>query len=503
MSLESRWPSVYAQLLQAGQVAERHLRDIAEFDFTVVNGRLFVTQLWRSKRGMSPMAQIQVELQLLIEGAISTGDVLERIRPAVVAALLRPEITDTTGLKSLGKGLPVGGGAASGRLAFATADVERQVAVGDPSLLVVRDLSLHELEIASASEGVLATTGGHSSHTALLCGSARKPCVVNFKQGELGREERVLRVPGFAPLREGDWLTIDGMTGDVYAGKAQVETRPWKSHPELAQLALVVEQAVASGHVPPGCAGGTWRIWDFLRHGLPLPGQEIQTSEETKRPHKYPPTAARDAADARRTTVPISSAECPNYSGIVLGLMKTLDRQFRAAVGTAQPYCRVPWDPGSQLDLRKCRQLVGLEFFGINRRIPHLLEISDVRLHLECEVESPTEAWSVESVPGFGLRVVPGARTIRACRVTVNGAQLEHEDIPKFYTWLRRREYFWQWFEEHDTSHRKIAAFLRQFARTRAHDPKLSVLCRELGLLKNGRLTVAGLSLAGAAAGRK
>ena len=186
MSLESRWPSVYAQLLQAGQVAERHLRDVADIEFTVENGRLFVNQMRKGRR--SSWAHIRVQLQLLLEGAISPVDVLGRVRPADVAALLRPEITDTTGLKSLGKGLPVGGGAASGRLAFATAGVERQVAAGDPCLLVVRDVPHRELRSAIASAGVLATTGGLSCHTALACRSAGKPCVVGFSRGVLGRE---------------------------------------------------------------------------------------------------------------------------------------------------------------------------------------------------------------------------------------------------------------------------------------------------------------------------
>ena len=345
--------------------------------------------------------------------------------------------------------------------------------------------------------GVLATAGGISSHAALVCRQDGKPCVVNFNQGVIAREERRLLIPGFAPLREGDWLTIDGMTGDVYAGRSRIDIKPWKSHPELAQLSLIIERAVSSGHVPPTCAGMVWRIWDFMRHGLPLLRHESEACEGESGRLNYPRTADQDAIDARQRLVPIDRAARLNYSELLLGLMKTLNRQLRlrSAVGKPQPCCRVLWDPNRQIQLQNSSQLVGFEFFGINRRIPHLIEISDICFHLDCAVQSASEAWVVKMVPGCGSSLVPTARAIKACRIMVNGAELGQEAIPEFYTWLRRREYFWRWFEEHQTSHQELAAFLKHFARTGGLDPKLSVLCRELGLLKNGQLTAAGLSL--------
>ena len=451
---------------------------------------------------MSPLAKMRIQLQLLTEGAITPEEILERIRPVDVAAFLRPEITDKTRLKALGRGLGTSGGAASGRIAFSSSALAQLMPAKDPSILVVRDWN-HEVRSATRDvrggvdpyAGVLATTGGISSHAALVCRQAGKPCVANFNQGVIAHQERRLLIQGFAPLREGDWLTIDGLTGDVYEGRSPIEAKPWESHPELVQFSLIVERAVCSGHVPPKGAGMVWRIWDFLRHELPLPGHEPEACRGENGRLNYPRSADRDARDAQQRLVPIDRAARRNYSELLLGLMTTLDRQLRSAAGNPQPYCRVLWDPDRHLQSRNSSQLVGFEFFGINRRIPHLIEISDIRCHLDCEVESSSEAWAVKSVPGYGSSLIPRARTIKACHITVNGAELDQEDVPTFYTWLRRREYFWHWFDEHETSHQELATFLKQVARTSTPDPRLSVLCRELGLLKNGRLTAAGLSL--------
>ena len=495
MLLKSHLPLVYEQLLQAGAIAERYLRDLAEIEFEFQDGQAYVLQVRKGKR--TPLADIRLQLQFLAEGMIAFEEFLGRIRPGNVAAILGPEITDVIRLKPLGKGLPAGVGAASGRIVFWPPRRERIGLLKGPYLLVMREWHGEDTRLIDASVGVLATIGGVSSHAALACRQMGKPGVVGFRQGMISRQEEALLVPGFAPLREGDWLTIDGMAGEVYAGRAKIVTKAWEAHPELLQLSLIIEKAVSSGHVPPTCAGPVWRIWDFMRHGLPLAQERIALPAAKDQPRRPSVPDVDSAATARQKMSPVEIALQEHYSEIIHGLMTTLERLFRSSRHRKPSRCcRLLWDPARQLRSQECSQLVGFEFVGINQHIPHLIEISSLRFHLDCEVQSPSEAWAVQPVPGFGIRMIPGARTIKACRITVNGAELGHEDVPVFYSWLRRREYFWHWYEEHQTSHAEIAAFLERFARTGKHDPKLSVLCYELGLIRQNGLTAAGRSLA-------
>ena len=495
MSLESRLPAVYEQLLQAGGDAERYLRDIADIEFEFQDGRLYVLQIRSGKR--TPLADIRVQIQFLTEGMITMEEFLGRIRPSNIAAILRPEIADATCLKPLGKGLPTGEGVASGRIVFWPPTNKRVGGLPSPYLLVMSDWHGEDTRLINASVGVLTTRGGVSSHAALVSRQLGKPAVVGFRQRRLSHEDEALLIPGLAPLREGHWLTIDGMTGEVYAGRAKIATRAWEAHPELLQLSLIIEKSVSSGHVPPSCSGPVWRVWDFMRHDLPLPQhRNTAFSREDQLRVRYAPDAD-NAAEARNKLTRIEAPLRENYSEIILGLKTTLERLLRTSQRRKPTTCcRLLWDPAQELQPQECSQLVGLEFAGINQEVPHLIEISDIRLQLDCEVQSASEAWSVESLPGFGMRVVPGSRTIKACRITVNGAELGHEDIPVFYTWLRRREYFWHWYEEHQTSHARIAAFLKRFGTTGKHDSKLSVLCFELGLISQNQLTVSGRSLA-------
>ena len=301
---------------------------------------------------------------------------------------------------------------------------------------------------------------------------------------------------GHSPINQGDWLTIDGATGEVFAGMAEIGPRPWSIHPELQMLWLMVEGALSSGRVPDTCTGAVWRIWDYVRHALPLPNQPGATDPTVLGIHRHPISNLCLLAPERRSWVCVDPGTRWNYSDIVLGLITTLDRLLHS-VDPAVPCCRVLWDPSEHIDLCEGRQWVGIEFYRINRYIPHLIAISTVRILFECAVASPSEAWILGSVRGTGWGVVAKSRTIKACRIIVNGATLEHEDIPCFYNWLRRREYFSRWFEENRTSHAELRTFLENYERSTKVDQRLSELCCELDLIKNSRLTASGMSLMG------
>ncbi len=497
-SIKSLPAGLYEELMQTGEIAERYLRDLAEFELTVDNGRLFVCGVRKGAR--SPLAHIRVTLQLMTEGIISPEDVLARIEPKDVEALLCPEIVDGDRLKLLGRGLGVWPGAASGRIAFSPDSVGHFASANFSSILVVHGFSYQEHgDAASASTGILSTTGGTSSHEAIFSRQARKPCVVGFRQWTVLPGTQSGLAPGCALVKEGDWLTIDGATGEVFAGRARVATKAWASHHELVQLSTIVECAVASGHVPPTAAGAVWRMWDFFKFKVPLRGTDMQTGRARKCRGGISLHRLGNAEAVRDSLVRLESGKKDNYDKIIRGLAAAVETELQSAIGPQRSglCCRALWEPVVHDRPSDSSQLVGFEFFDINRHVHHLINISHIQWLIECDVPSPGEAWFIAHVGRAGVRVLPGAGTITVCRIMVNGALLAHEDIPNFYTWLRRRKHFWHWFEENGTSHAEISAYLKRFERTGATKKRLALLCTKLGLLRRGSLTISGMSLIG------
>ena len=389
---------------------------------------------------MSPLANIRVQFQLLMEGQISPAEVLERISPADVAALLLPTPENERQLRFLGSGMPAGTGAASGRICF-QADPAKLRKTRDPLIWVIPELERRQFQTSSGFAGILTTDGGIASHAALVCRQRCQPCVAGFP-GIWDIESGALRVKGRTALREGDWLTIDGLTGQVFSGRSNLVAKPWQEIPELQMVSLVVDKAVATGHVPAACAGSVWRIWDFLRHNLPLTRRFLQRSPARKAGSVRISSRENQVVNqARQQLKKVKDGVGKNHSEIILGLIRTLDRLLGATAKGRSAF-RLLWNPTNHLHLDEWSQFVGFEYAGVNRRIPHLAEVSVIQFLLECEVPSSAEAWSVQTCPRLGRRIQPGAMFIKASRLMVNGAELNQADVAAFYTWLRRREYY-------------------------------------------------------------
>jgi len=391
---------------------------------------------------MSPLANIRVQFQLLMEGQISPAEVLERISPADVAALLLPTPENKRQLRFLGSGIPAGTGAASGRICF-QANPGKSREPSDPLIWVVPELHHGQFQAAAGFAGILTTHGGASSHAVSLCRQQCQPCVAGFP-GIWNVESGALRVKGRTALREGDWLTIDGLTGDVFAGRSNLVAKPWQEIPELQMVALLVDKVVATGHVPAVCAGSVWRIWDFKRHNLPLTRRFLQRPPARKAGSVRISSRENQVVnEARQQLSIVKDGYLKNHSEIILGLIRTLDRLL-GDTAKSRAALRLLWNPANHLRLDEWSQFVGFEYAGINRRIPHLAEVSGIQFLLECEVQSSAEAWTVQTCPRLGMRILPGAMSIKASRLMVNGAELNQADVPAFYTWLRRREYFYR-----------------------------------------------------------
>ncbi len=226
VSLEEEMPEIYAELEDVRRRLERHYRDMQDLEFTIQNGKLWILQTRSGKR--TGFAAIRIAIDMVREGLISKEEAIGRIEPEQLNQFLRP-VFDPEGkaeacrLRLLARGTNAGPGAASGKAVFNAADAEEWAARGEPVILVRIETSPEDIRGMSVAEGILTSTGGATSHAALVARQMGKVCVVGAKDLKIDYKKRTMEVAGLT-VREGEYISIDGTTGEVMVGR--VATRP-------------------------------------------------------------------------------------------------------------------------------------------------------------------------------------------------------------------------------------------------------------------------------------
>ena len=217
-TLAQRLPASYRELERTARLLERHFRDVQDMEFTIERGQLYMLQTRRGQR--SGHAAVRIACEMVDEGVISREEAVSRIPPNDLNQLLHPTIDPHSALDLLTTGLPASPGAASGthrvRCRPRRADGPRG-AVGHPRpRSETSPEDFHGMVLAKA---ILTARGGMTSHAAVVARGMGTPCVAAAQHLEVLEGLKVLRV-GDRTLREGDWVTVDGSAGKVYAGQA-------------------------------------------------------------------------------------------------------------------------------------------------------------------------------------------------------------------------------------------------------------------------------------------
>ena len=220
--LKNHLPGVYRQLRQITSKLERHYRDIQDFEFTVEKGRLYMLQTRTGKR--TAAAALRIAVDMVREKLITREEAVLRVEPDQLDQLLKPvfDVRARQQFKALAKGLPAGPGAACGRVVF-TADKAVEDSRSGPVILVRPETNPDDIHGMSVSEGILTATGGLTSHAAVVGRGMGKVCVVGCGTLDIREEERLIKVNG-TTIQEGEFISIDGFTGEVILGK--VPTQP-------------------------------------------------------------------------------------------------------------------------------------------------------------------------------------------------------------------------------------------------------------------------------------
>jgi len=218
---------IYAQLDRIRKALEKHYRDMMDIEFTIQQGKLYMLQCRVGKR--TAFAAIKIAVDMVQQRLISDKEALNRIEPEALNQLLRPvfDLKEKEGaVKSgrlLAKGLNAGPGAATGRIVFNAPDAEEWKKRGELVILTRIETSPEDIKGMDAAEGILTARGGMTSHAALVARQMGKVCVAGCSALEMDYGKRTMTVKGKV-LKEGDWISLDGTTGEVIEGK--VPTKP-------------------------------------------------------------------------------------------------------------------------------------------------------------------------------------------------------------------------------------------------------------------------------------
>ena len=214
--LEKTVPSAYRDLLRVFKKLERHYRDMLDLEFTIQEGKLYMLQTRVGKR--TGLAAVKIAVDMVKEKLITKQEAILRVSPDQIAQYLYP-IFDSkaeSAARSVGKGLPAGPGAAAGKIAMTPDKAMAMRSSGERVILVRRETSPDDIHGMDAALGFLTAKGGMTSHAAVVARQMGKVCVAGCEAVEVHETQHTVKI-GPATLKEGDYLSINGFTGQVYA----------------------------------------------------------------------------------------------------------------------------------------------------------------------------------------------------------------------------------------------------------------------------------------------
>ncbi len=220
-SLEKAMPKVYKELLKIRTTLEKHYKDMQDIEFTIQEGKLWMLQCRVGKR--TGQAALNMAMDMLKEKLITKKDVVMRVSPIQLDELLHPIVDPEEENKHtpIAKGLPAGPGGACGEIVFSAQEAVDETKKGKKVILVREETNPEDVEGMRAAVGILTARGGMTSHAALVARGWGKCCIVGCGALKINFKEKTLTV-GTKIYKKGDYLTLNGTKGNVYAGKLKM-----------------------------------------------------------------------------------------------------------------------------------------------------------------------------------------------------------------------------------------------------------------------------------------
>ncbi len=220
-TLEQELPRAYTELVRVQRRLEKHYREMQDIEFTIERGKLWMLQTRTGKRTVR--AAVKIAVDMAKEGLISRETAVTRVAPESLEKLLHPTLDPNAAKELIAKGLPASPGAAVGRIVLSADEAETRAKAGERVVLVRIETSPDDIHGMHAAEGILTARGGMTSHAAVVARGMGKSCVAGCGALRVDQASREVRVGGHV-LQAGDWITLDGATGEVFRGQVPTVT---------------------------------------------------------------------------------------------------------------------------------------------------------------------------------------------------------------------------------------------------------------------------------------
>ncbi len=382
--LEQLMPDTYKQLRQITENLERHYRDMQDFEFTIEDGKLYMLQTRNGKR--TGPAAVRVAVEMVAEGLIEAKEAILRVQPQQLDQLLHP-VFDTPSLKKLthiATGIAASPGAAVGRVSF-TAEDAVEMAKNGPVILVRKETTPDDIHGMDVAKGILTAVGGKSSHAAVVARGMGRPCIVGA--GSLAINERAGQFTVSAKgktitVKEGDWISIDGASANVYLGKA-VTNEPDPNSSYFGQLMHWADEfrgrfdVRANADIPRDAKAAR----KFGAHGIGLCRTEHMFFAEDRIPHMQAMILARDEKTRKKALQKLLPMQRKDFAGLFEAMdgypvvIRTLDPPLHEFLPKREDLmvdlARLPHLSGKQK--KEVSEKYGIPAGELKKRLPDLL----------------------------------------------------------------------------------------------------------------------------------
>ncbi len=382
--LEKIMPEAYVQLRDITDNLEKHYRDMQDFEFTIEDGKLYMLQTRNGKR--TGPAAVRVAVDMVEEGLIDSKEAVLRVQPQQLDQLLHP-VFDTPSLKKLthiATGIAASPGAAVGRAAF-TAEEAVVMSEHGPVILVRKETTPDDIHGMDVSKGILTAVGGKSSHAAVVARGMGRPCIVgagSISINERGGQFTVSAKGKTLTVKQGDWISIDGATANVYLGKA-VTNEPDPNSAHFGKLMHWADEfrgnfdVRANADIPRDAKAAR----KFGAKGIGLCRTEHMFFAEDRIPHMQAMILARDEKSRKKALLKLLPMQRKDFAGLFEAMdgypvvIRTLDPPLHEFLPKREDLmvdlARLPYLSGKQK--KEVSEKYGIPVGELKKKLPELL----------------------------------------------------------------------------------------------------------------------------------
>lgn len=487
------------------RILESHFHDMMDIEFTVENNKLYILSSRVGKR--SDFANLIIVMNLFCECKISVHDVFRKLSYQQIVTFLDTEyLINAHELKFLMQGSVANSGVASATICYSVSEAKNFLKRQEEFILCQEEIFSDVTEIVSSKycKGVITARGGMTSHAAVLCRRIHKPCVCGV--GDFRQVKNIVEHCDSS-------ITLDGNNGKVFAGIGKIR-KSNKSILEIKMLYellfLVIKYNIITSETSPLI----WRLWDVIvlnkRYGKNNARRLLLNKAAEYKSFNQPEKSKINDIYSTLKSAGNINLLVEDFIGFLfdeLSAQVPLGNHFLYMRPTLNPMDTIRYRKGTINNKCIGEQLIGVEFFHINKFIDFLIDIYSIKIYFNTEFyknssedEKDTLYLSLnylDYVNPYGESLIINNYNAKKIAIYINDVLVPVDEIAKIYHLIRRRKYYWTWYQDNVTSKKEIIDYLRTKNFQNNYNSRLYLLCNEMQLIHNNRLTLAGESLIG------